>query len=70
MKILLLLVRIFLQEEGIDMMIKLFAIDLYYGRMAWSSFVKKGFSEFINNKTKEQLAIMCDEELLAEILTS
>ena len=52
------------------MMIKLFAIDLYYGRMAWSSFVKKGFSEFINNKTKEQLAIMCDEELLAEILAS
>lgn len=68
MKILWHLFSIFYGEEGIYMMIKLFATDLYYGNMTWSQFVKKEFSEYINNRVKAQLAIMCDEEHLEMIL--
>ncbi|EGJ28199.1 hypothetical protein Javan425_0007 [Streptococcus phage Javan425] len=50
------------------MMIKLFATDLYYDNMSWSQFLKKEFSEYINNKVKAQLALMCDEEHLEMIL--
>ncbi len=41
-------------------------MDVWLGQVL----LKRDLSEFINNKTKEQLAIMCDEELLAEILAS
>ncbi len=51
--------------EVIYMIIKLFATEVYYGNTTWSQFLKKEFSEYINNKVKAQLAIMCDEEHLA-----
>lgn len=70
MKILFLLVKLFYKKEGIYMMIKLFATDLYYEKMTWTQFLAKDFSEYINNKTKEQLALMCDEEHLNKILAS
>lgn len=68
MKILWYLVKFFYGKEGIDMMIKLFATDLYYENMSWSQFLKKEFSEYINNKVKAQLALMCDAEHLEMIL--
>ncbi|MBY5050022.1 CD1375 family protein [Streptococcus agalactiae] len=70
MKILLLLVRIFLQEEGIDMMIKLFAINLFNENLTWKEYVACGFSDLINTKVKEQLTLMCDKETLDRILAS
>ncbi len=64
------LIKIFLKKEGIDMMIKLYAINLYYGKITWTEYLAFGFSELINNKVNEQLALMCDEEALDAILAS
>lgn len=51
-------------------MIKLYAINLYYEKITWTEYLAFGFSELINNKVKEQLALMCDEEALDAILAS
>lgn len=64
------LIKIFLKKEGIDMMIKLYAINLYYGKITWTEYLEFDFSELINTKVKEQLALMCDEETLDAILAS
>ncbi|AGM98698.1 hypothetical protein Javan271_0055 [Streptococcus phage Javan271] len=50
------------------MMIKLFAINLFYEKTTWTQFLKHKFSELINTKVKEELALMCDEETLKRIL--
>lgn len=64
------LIKFFIKKEGIDMMIKLYAINLYYGKITWTEYLEFDFSELINNKVKEQLALMCDEETLNAILAS
>lgn len=64
------LIKLFLKKEGIDMMIKLYAINLYYGKITWTEYLEFNFSELINTKVKEQLALMCDEETLDAILAS
>lgn len=51
-------------------MIKLYAINLYYGKITWTEYLEFDFSELINTKVKEQLALMCDEETLDAILAS
>ncbi|RLU43581.1 hypothetical protein DIY18_07735 [Streptococcus iniae] len=68
MKILLHLIKLIYKKEGIDMMIKLFAINLFYEKTTWTQFLKHKFSELINTKVKEELALMCDEETLKRIL--
>ncbi|RLV19004.1 hypothetical protein DIX77_04330 [Streptococcus iniae] len=68
MKILWHLIKLIYKKEGIDMMIKLFAINLFYEKTTWTQFLKHNFSELINTKVKEELALMCDEETLKHIL--
>lgn len=70
MKIFWHLIKFFYKKEGIDMMIKLYAINLYYGKITWTQYLEYKFSDLINNKVKEQLALMCDEETLNAILAS
>ncbi|RYT52381.1 hypothetical protein EAJ09_15775 [Bacteroides stercoris] len=48
-----------------DMMIKLYAINIVAGRIAWKDLI---FSERVKAAIKEQIALMVDnEELLAEL---
>ncbi|MCC9727857.1 hypothetical protein HK256_09660, partial [Streptococcus agalactiae] len=53
-----------------DMMIKLFAINLFNENLTWKEYVACGFSDLINTKVKEQLTLMCDKETLDRILAS
>lgn len=70
MKILWHLIKFFYKKEGIDMMIKLYAINLFYEKITWTQYLGYKFSELINKKVKEELALMCDSETLEHILAS